>query len=119
MENKTAVTALAALAQETRLSIFRTMIQVGSDGLTAGKISETLGTPPSSLSFHLKELVYPGLIKSRKSGQFRISQRVSLSGRLNSVTNGRFQVSEFNDSFPAMNLKSGRSPGDPNQSIDS
>ena len=38
-------------------------------------------------------------------------------GRLDSVTNGRFQVSEFNDSFPAMNLKSGRSPGDPNQKV--
>ncbi|BBL58895.1 ArsR/SmtB family transcription factor [Methylomonas koyamae] len=72
MENKTAVTALAALAQETRLSIFRILIQVGSDGLTAGKISETLGIPPSSLSFHLKELVYAGLIKSRNESRFVI-----------------------------------------------
>lgn len=39
--------------------------------------------------------------------------RMSGRGRLDSVTNGRFQVSQFNDSFPAMNLKSGRSPGDP------
>ncbi len=42
-----------------------------------------------------------------------IASRAS-RGRLDTVTNGRFQVSEFNDSFPAMNLKSGRSPGDPN-----
>jgi len=43
---------------------------------------------------------------------------MSLWGRLNSVTNGSFQVSEFNDSFPAMNLKSRRSPSDPLLSID-
>ncbi|MCQ8182484.1 metalloregulator ArsR/SmtB family transcription factor [Methylomonas sp. SURF-1] len=72
MENKTAVTALAALAQETRLSLFRALIQAGPDGLAAGKISEMLGISPSSLSFHLKELVHAGLIESRNESRFVI-----------------------------------------------
>lgn len=72
MENKTAVTALAALAQETRLSLFRALIQAGPAGLAAGKISEMLGISPSSLSFHLKELVHAGLIESRNESRFVI-----------------------------------------------
>ncbi|OAI17666.1 transcriptional regulator [Methylomonas koyamae] len=72
MENKTAVTALAALAQETRLSLFRALVQAGPAGLAAGKISEMLGIAPSSLSFHLKELVHAGLIESRNESRFVI-----------------------------------------------
>lgn len=72
MENKTAVTALAALAQETRLSLFRALVQAGPAGLAAGKISEMLGISPSSLSFHLKELVHAGLIESRNESRFVI-----------------------------------------------
>lgn len=72
MENKNAVTALAALAQETRLAIFRALVQAGPEGLAAGKISEILGTPSSSLSFHLKELAYSGLISSRNESRFVI-----------------------------------------------
>jgi ArsR family transcriptional regulator, arsenate/arsenite/antimonite-responsive transcriptional repressor len=70
MENKTAVIALSALAQESRLAIYRTLVQAGPDGIAAGKISEMNGIPPSSLSFHLKELTYAGLINSRQESRY-------------------------------------------------
>ncbi len=72
METKTAVTALAALAQESRLAIYRLLVQVGADGLPAGKISESTGIAPSSLSFHLKELAYAGLVTSRNESRYVI-----------------------------------------------
>ncbi|MEO8629339.1 MAG: metalloregulator ArsR/SmtB family transcription factor [Betaproteobacteria bacterium] len=70
METKTAVAALAALAQETRLSIFRVLIQVGPEGVPAGRIGEQLEVPPATLSFHLKELSRAGLVSSRQDGRF-------------------------------------------------
>ena len=57
MEINTAVTALAALAQETRLSIYRLLVEAGPEGMAAGRIGETLNVPGATLSFHLKELV--------------------------------------------------------------
>jgi len=72
METKSVVTALAALAQESRLAIFRTLVQAGPDGLAAGKIGEATGIAPSSLSFHLKELAHADLIDSRQEGRFII-----------------------------------------------
>ena len=70
MENKTAVTTLSALAQESRLTIFRTLVQAGPDGMAAGKISEATGIPPSSLSFHLKEMSYAGIVNSRQESRY-------------------------------------------------
>jgi ArsR family transcriptional regulator, arsenate/arsenite/antimonite-responsive transcriptional repressor len=72
MENKTAVIALSALAQESRLMVFRTLVQAGPDGMAAGKISKTTGIPPSSLSFHLKEMSYAGLVNSRQESRYII-----------------------------------------------
>jgi DNA-binding transcriptional ArsR family regulator len=72
MKTKAAVTALAALAQESRLAIFRTLVQVGPAGLAAGKISELTGIAPSSLSFHLKELAHAGMVDARQAGRFVI-----------------------------------------------
>lgn len=72
MESKAVIIALAALAQETRLAIFRMLVQAGSEGMQAGKIAETLGVPASSLSFHLKELNRAGLIDSRQESRFVI-----------------------------------------------
>ena len=62
MEIKSAVRALAALAQETRLSIFRLLIEAGPDGIVAGRIGEALKVPGATLSFHLKELTRAGLV---------------------------------------------------------
>ncbi len=70
MENKTAVTLLAALAQETRLAIFRHLVVLGPQGLNACKIGEALAIPPATLSFHLKELTHAGLIEPRQEGRF-------------------------------------------------
>ena len=72
MESPGAVTALAALAHESRLATFRLLVQTGPDGLAASKIAESLQIPASSLSFHLKELAHAGLVTSRQSGRFVI-----------------------------------------------
>jgi ArsR family transcriptional regulator, arsenate/arsenite/antimonite-responsive transcriptional repressor len=70
MEIKAAVTSLAALAQETRLSIFRLLVEEGPEGVSAGRIGETLKVPGATLSFHLKELAHAGLVCTRQEKQF-------------------------------------------------
>ena len=70
MEIKSAVIALAALAQETRLSIFRLLVEAGPEGLPVGRIGEALNVPGATLSFHLKELSHAALVTSRQEGRF-------------------------------------------------
>jgi DNA-binding transcriptional ArsR family regulator len=70
MNTQSAVLLLSSIAQEARLDIFRLLVQAGSDGLAAGVIGEKLQIPPSTLSFHLKELSISGLIKSRQVSRF-------------------------------------------------
>jgi DNA-binding transcriptional ArsR family regulator len=70
METTTAVTALAALAQETRLSIFRLLVEAGPEGMPAGRLAEILSVPGATLSFHLKELAHARLISPRQEGRF-------------------------------------------------
>ena len=72
LETKQVIKALSALAQESRLGIFRLLVCAGPSGMAASKIAEQLGIPPSSLSFHLKELTYAGLIVPRQEGRFVI-----------------------------------------------
>jgi ArsR family transcriptional regulator, arsenate/arsenite/antimonite-responsive transcriptional repressor len=72
METLEAVTALAALAQETRLGVFRLLVEAGPEGLPAGAIAESLDVPPATLSFHLKELSRAGLAHARQDGRFVI-----------------------------------------------
>lgn len=68
---KEAVAALGALAQETRLQIFRLLVQAGAEGLAVGVIAERLGTEANGrLSFHLKELAIAGLVSAKQSGRF-------------------------------------------------
>jgi ArsR family transcriptional regulator, arsenate/arsenite/antimonite-responsive transcriptional repressor len=62
--------ALAALAQETRLAVYRLLVEHAPEGLPAGRIAERLGIPAASLSFHLKELTNAGLIVPRPDGRF-------------------------------------------------
>jgi len=69
MDHQHAVTALGALAQETRLDLFRLLVTAGPEGLPAGAIAERLGVPPSSLSFHLAQLAHAGLITQRRLGR--------------------------------------------------
>ena len=66
MDKKAAITGLGALAQETRLDLFRLLVTVGPEGLPAGVIAERLGVLPASLSFHLQQLIRAGLITQRR-----------------------------------------------------
>jgi ArsR family transcriptional regulator, arsenate/arsenite/antimonite-responsive transcriptional repressor len=70
MEINSAVTSLGALAQETRLSIFRLLVEAGPEGVSAGRIGDTLEVPAATLSFHLKELARAGLVSTRQERQF-------------------------------------------------
>ena len=76
-ETADAVAALAALAQETRLSIFRLLIEHAPHGLTPGAIGTRLDLAPATLSFHLKELARAGLVDDRRESRF-IWYRASL-----------------------------------------
>ncbi len=70
METDRALASLAALAQASRLAVFRHLVEVGPDGETVGRIGEVLGIAPATLSFHLKELSHAGLVSSRQEGRF-------------------------------------------------
>ncbi len=69
MEKKDAIGALAALAHETRLDVFRLLVQAGGAGLPAGAIAEAVGVPSATLSFHLKELKNAGVAASTRDGR--------------------------------------------------
>lgn len=70
MQTKQAITILAALAQESRLAVYRLLIEHAPEGLAASVIAEKLGLANATLSFHLKELSHAGLVSSRPSGRF-------------------------------------------------
>lgn len=70
MNTTTAVQSLAALAKDSRLEVFRLLVQAGPDGLPAGEIAERLDIHASTLSFHMKTLNQAGLIESRHEGRF-------------------------------------------------
>ncbi len=69
MESNTVVKALAALAQSSRLEVFRALVVAGEYGLTPGNLSDTLGVAANTLSFHLKELLYADLISQERVGR--------------------------------------------------
>lgn len=70
MKSTQAVKILSALAQESRLAVYRLLIEHAPDGLAASAIAEKLGVPNATLSFHLKELSHAGLVVSKQSGRF-------------------------------------------------
>jgi len=70
METNTAVTALAALAHDSRLEVFRQLVQAGPQGVVAGELAARLGIPANTLSFHLKTLHHAGLVASRQAGRY-------------------------------------------------
>jgi DNA-binding transcriptional ArsR family regulator len=69
MEKQTVISALAALAQETRLDVFRLLVASGAEGLPAGAIADATGVAPATLSFHLKELKSAGVLQCRREGR--------------------------------------------------
>lgn len=72
METTQAVEALAALAQSSRLQIYRLLVEAGPEGMSAGRIGQELGLPPATLSFHLAQLTRAGLARSRQESRFVI-----------------------------------------------
>lgn len=70
METSKVLLALAALAQETRLAVYRLLLEHAPEGLPAGQVADRLQLLPASLSFHLKELTRAGLIGARQQGRF-------------------------------------------------
>ena len=69
MDIQKALIAFDALSQETRLKVFRLLVEQGQDGTPAGKISESLGVPHNTLSFHLSHMSNAGLVLSRREGR--------------------------------------------------
>jgi len=70
MKTNDAIRALAALAQATRLEVYRLLVQRGPEGMPASAIAEKLDLPNATLSFHLKELSQAGLVSARQEGRF-------------------------------------------------
>lgn len=70
MDTKHAVRSLAALAQDSRLEVFRLLVQAGPEGLPAGEIAGRLEIPSSTLSFHVRSLEHAGLVAARQEGRF-------------------------------------------------
>ena len=70
MKLKPAVQSLAALAQETRLAIFRLLVEAGPGGMNAGAIAEAVGVPAATLSFHVAQLTRAGLVAARQESRF-------------------------------------------------
>jgi len=66
MDAAEVVAALGAIAHEHRLAVYRMLVERGPDGLPAGAIAERLGLPPSSLTFHLQQLLHAGLVTQRR-----------------------------------------------------
>jgi ArsR family transcriptional regulator len=66
VDNANIIAALAALAHEHRLTAYRILVEAGPDGLPAGMIADRLGVPPSSLTFHLQQLLHAGLVSQRR-----------------------------------------------------
>ncbi|HUH88204.1 MAG TPA: metalloregulator ArsR/SmtB family transcription factor [Pusillimonas sp.] len=69
MNESSVVKALGALAQETRLKLFRLLVVAGEEGLNPGQMAETLDVTPTALSFHLKELSHAGLVSTERDGR--------------------------------------------------
>ena len=72
MENTNAVAALAALAQDNRLDVYRLLVQAGPDGMPAGAVAEALDLAPNTLTFHFDRLRVAGLVSVRREGRSMI-----------------------------------------------
>lgn len=69
MDLNSVIKALAALAQEHRLAVYRLLVQAGPDGMSAGILADKIGVPPSSMSFHLAQLANAGLVTQRRQSR--------------------------------------------------
>ncbi len=69
MELDEATPALAALAHDSRLAVFRLLVEAGRDGMAAGEVAARIGIAPTTLSFHLSQLSHAGLVSGRRNGR--------------------------------------------------
>lgn len=69
MDTKNAVAALSALAQQSRLAVFRWLVERGPEGAFPGELTERLEIPPATLSFHLKNLLHAGMVEAEQQGR--------------------------------------------------
>src|SRR5215472_4198532 len=88
MKKPDAIAALAALAQDSRLDVFRLLVQAGPGGLPAGRIGERLGLPSATLSFHLNQLRHAGLVTFRRESRSLIyaAEYATMNGLLAYLT---------------------------------
>ena len=88
MERSGAVAALAALAQDNRLDVFRLLVQAGPEGMPAGQVAEALGLAPNTLTFHFDRLRGAGLVRVRREGRSMIyaAQYEAMNGLLGFLT---------------------------------
>jgi ArsR family transcriptional regulator len=70
MESRNAITTLNALAQDSRLQVYRLLVRAGPEGLAASDVAERLGIPANTMSFHLKTLSHADLVHARQDGRF-------------------------------------------------
>jgi ArsR family transcriptional regulator, arsenate/arsenite/antimonite-responsive transcriptional repressor len=112
MKKEAVVQALSALAQETRIEVFRILVEAGADGLPAGAIGERLGLPSPTLSFHLNQLRFAGLVTSRResrsiiySADFRTMNQL-LAYLTEKCCGGRPELCVPNAFIPAETLQS-------------
>ncbi len=103
MEKTAAIAALAALAQDSRLDIFRLLVATGPAGLPAGRIGERLGLPSATLSFHLAQLKHAGLAAARREGRslIYVADYAAMNGLLGYLTENCCQ-GDTAACFPAM-----------------
>ncbi len=88
MKADKAVAALNAIAHEHRLAVYRMLVQRGPDGLSAGEIADRIGVPPSSLTFHLQQLLHAGLVTQRRLGRqlFYATDFAAMNGLVSYLT---------------------------------
>lgn len=107
MEMKSASNSLAALGHETRLAIFRLLVQAGPEGVNAGLIGERLELAPATLSFHLAHLSRVGLVRGRQEGRFifYVADYAAMSALLAYLTDNCCQGAQCRPKAAAIPLK--------------
>lgn len=108
MDAKQVITALGALAHDTRLAVFRMLVQRGPDGLSAGTIAAALDMPPSSLTFHLQQLTHAGLITQRRLSRqlFYAAEYQAMNGLIAYLTENCCGRGSATAACPAPSLQS-------------
>jgi ArsR family transcriptional regulator len=119
MKKNAAIRALAALAQETRIDVFRILVQAGPEGLPAGTIGERIGLPSPTLSFHLNQLRFAGLANSRRESRSIIysanykTMNQLLAYLTENCCGGRAELCAPNSFVPAQTLLSSAKAASP------